>query len=714
MRANEAGSGRSGDDRPRGPIRSLQAVAPPTKLDLPSAKIEHHRLLQFMLAALVPVGALAILAAREGRIALAGDFEVSLTSLIVLTLCVVALLFIGHIHRWGLKLRSLAAVIEIDQTIHLAGDSHGIATTLLSRIGEICGCDAVLVALVKNGSPPVLQTFLARDGEIERPVVETGFFAPDEALQIENEPDHFTVGLEAGVPSYLERLAGAGVRNSLVFPLFARGELAGVIALGDLDSGGDDPEGHVLVRHMANQVGLALGSSRTVQEKYRLEHYDRLTGLPNRHMYRDRLVHALHRARRLGRPMATCLLDLDDFKRVNDTMGHAAGDLLLVDAAERLVNCVRLTDAVARSDSDTSSAAISRFGGDEFTVLLTEIADARDASRVAQRILDAFREPFTVNGQELVVTLSMGIAVHPSDGEDAEELLKNADTAMFCAKKRGRDTFQFYARSMNAEASRRLHLETRLRRALERDEFTLHYQPLRDAMGGQLTGVEALVRWNDPDMGLVSPVEFIPIAEETGFICDLGEWVLLAACRQVQRWRNQGYRTIRLAVNLSPHQLRRPGLAHAVEQTLTATEMSADQLELELTESAIMQDDEVTETTIGELNEMGIGLALDDFGTGYSSLSYLRRFPLQRLKIDRSFVQRITTHPGDAALTAGIIGLAHTLCLKVVAEGVESQAQAEFLRGQCCDELQGFLFSRPIPGDAFTRFLDVEKPDDQN
>jgi len=215
-------------------------------------------------------------------------------------------------------------------------------------------------------------------------------------------------------------------------------------------------------------------------------------------------------------------------------------------------------------------------------------------------------------------------------------------------------------------------------------------------------------------MGMISPAEFIPIAEETGIILDLGEWVLLAACRQVQRWRNQGYRAVRLAVNLSPLQLRRPGLAQVVERTLAATEMSADQLELELTESAIMQDDVVTETTIGELNEMGVGLTLDDFGTGYSSLSYLRRFPLQRVKIDRSFVQRITTHPGDAALTAGIIGLAHTLCLKVVAEGVESQAQAEFLRGQCCDELQGFLFSRPIPGDEFSRFLDIAKPNGEN
>ena len=312
------------------------------------------------------------------------------------------------------------------------------------------------------------------------------------------------------------------------------------------------------------------------------------------------------------------------------------------------------------------------------------------------------------------MTLSMGIAVYPSDGQDAEDLLKNADTAMFCAKQRGRANFQFYARSMNVEASRRLHLETRLRRALERDEFTLHYQPVRDAVGGQLTGSEALVRWDDPEMGMISPAEFIPIAEETGIILDLGEWVLLAACRQVQRWRNQGYRVVRLAVNLSPLQLRRPGLAQAVERTLAATEMSADQLELELTESAIMQDDVVTETTIGELNEMGVGLTLDDFGTGYSSLSYLRRFPLQRVKIDRSFVQRITTHPGDAALTAGIIGLAHTLCLKVVAEGVESQAQAEFLRGQCCDELQGFLFSRPIPGDEFSRFLDIAKPNGEN
>jgi diguanylate cyclase (GGDEF)-like protein len=448
---------------------------------------------------------------------------------------------------------------------------------------------------------------------------------------------------------------------------------------------------------------------RSLEENRVLAYYDGLTGLPNRRMYEDRLEQVLIHARRQGKLAATCFLDLGGFKRINDTLGHSSGDRLLCRVAERLVGSVRLSDSVGRTRSNGAQPAVSRLGGDEFTFLLSGIADAQDAGRAARRILYSLREPFRIDHHEVFVTASIGIAVFPIDGEEAETLRKNADTALYWAKDRGRNNYQFYSAFMNEAAERKLELEGRLRRALKSDGLTLWYQPVRDAISGDMVGAEALLRWVDPEIGPVSPSEFVPIAEDTGLIVEIGEWVLRTACAQAQAWQDEGLRAIRMGVNVSGHQLRQPSFLESVTRTLRETGISPGCLEMEITESTIMQDDSVTVATCRQLDEMGVGLVLDDFGTGYSSLSYLRRFPICRLKIDRSFVSELPACREDAALTTGIVAMAHSLGLKVVAEGVETVEQADFLRQARCDDLQGYLFSAAVPAEEIARFLQPEK-----
>lgn len=449
------------------------------------------------------------------------------------------------------------------------------------------------------------------------------------------------------------------------------------------------------------------------QKNRSLAFYDDLTGLPNRALFLERLDLALGLAQQHDRIVALLFIDLDHFKRVNDTLGHGVGDRLLTEVAERLLAIVRSCDTVARADVEDQHS-ISRLGGDEFTILLSEIESPADASNVAERILEALSTPFVLEGHEVFANASIGIALFPDEAVDAEMLLRNADTAMYAAKGRGRNRYRFYANSMNESASRNLYLDGRLRGALDRDEFQIHYQPLRDAQTGRITGAEALLRWTDPEIGSVSPEEFIPIAEATGAILPIGEWVLRTACTQWMRWEQEGYRLVRLAVNLSGVQLCREGLVDRVTEILQDTSFSPALLELEITESTIMREDASTIASLARLNEMGVSIALDDFGTGYSSLSYLRRFPIHRVKIDRSFVDGITMHPDDASLTAAIIAMARSLRLDVVAEGVENPEQAAFLREHGCGELQGFMLGRAAPAEEFERYLERAKPEKED
>ena len=424
-----------------------------------------------------------------------------------------------------------------------------------------------------------------------------------------------------------------------------------------------------------------------------LANHDALTNLPNRNLLLDRLDQAMLHARRDGRAVAVLSLDIDRFKNLNESLGHGMGDRMIASIAARLPGVLREGDTVAR------------FGGDEFVMLLPDLGEFEDAAVVAHKVLDVVSEPLVIDGQELCLTASIGISFYPRDGEDGPTLLRNADTAMYRAKDAGRNIFQLYAREMNARALDRLKLENRLRRALERGEFQLHYQPQMDLDGGDVIGMEALLRWQPPGEELLPPAEFIPLAEETGLIVPIGEWVLRTACAQNKAWQDAGLPCFRMAVNLSGRQFKQQDVAAVVARALADTGLSSAWLELEITESVIMDEPEQSAATLRQLSAMGITLAIDDFGTGYSSLNYLKRFPIDTLKIDQSFVADITTDPDDAAIASAVIALAHSMQMRVIAEGVETAEQLQFLRSHNCDFMQGYHYSRPAPADAIALLL---------
>jgi diguanylate cyclase (GGDEF)-like protein/PAS domain S-box-containing protein len=421
------------------------------------------------------------------------------------------------------------------------------------------------------------------------------------------------------------------------------------------------------VRHMAN--------------------HDALTGLPNRRLLHDRLYQAIALAHRHRQKVAVMFIDLDRFKTINDTLGHACGDLLLQEVGKRIGAELREGDTVAR------------LGGDEFVVVLPELEDANAAAVIAQKLSAVFSSAFLVAGNDLHVTPSIGIAIYPDDGTDPETLTRNADTAMYHAKDTGRNNHKFFTEQMNIAAAERFALENRLHNAIERNELLLYYQPRIAIDTRRASGFEALLRWRHPEQGMISPASFIPVAEETGLIVPIGEWVLREACRQHVAWRSEGHAPLPIAVNLSPRQFRQHNLVEVVARTLVETGMEAHYLELEITEGSLMQMTEHTLTTLESLNALGVKLSIDDFGVGYSSLSYLKRFPVDQLKIDQSFVRDIATDPDDAAIVSAIIGLARNLALNVIAEGVETAEQLAFISASGCNEAQGFYFSHPLPAE---------------
>ena len=424
-----------------------------------------------------------------------------------------------------------------------------------------------------------------------------------------------------------------------------------------------------------------------MQAEERLHHlayHDVLTDLPNRALFMDRLSHALSRRHEKGSRIAVMFLDVDRFKTINDTLGHDSGDRLLQCFARMLSNCVREGDTVAR------------FGGDEFAILLEDVSSLQAVAHIADKIKEALVRPFKADGQDLYVTTSIGISLYPDDGADAETLLKYADAAMYRAKEVGRNNHQFYAADMSAQDMERLTMEHGLRHALANDEFFLVYQPQVDVRSGRITGAEALLRWQSPELGLVSPVKFIPLLEDTGLILEVGEWVLRSACQAAKQWGRLVGEPFRIAVNVSGRQFYEPDLNIIVARILEETGLDEELLELEITESVLMQNDQASLDNLHALHRLGVHLAIDDFGTGYSSLSYLKRFPVDSLKIDRSFIRDITTDPDDATIVSAITVMAHRLNLTVIAEGVETEEQLAFLQHCACDAMQGFLFSKPL------------------
>jgi diguanylate cyclase (GGDEF)-like protein len=468
------------------------------------------------------------------------------------------------------------------------------------------------------------------------------------------------------------------------------------------------------IRHVEASVERALKHSQLLKEKraYKeqletllqqrtaevdwLAYYDTITQLPNRTLFEDRLTQAVAIAKATGQSLGVLFISLDQFKKVNDSLGHGPGDVLLREFAERLKSCIGKSDTVAR------------FGSDEFALLRTQIDGTKDVIETIGSLSQVLKFAFDLPGHELFATASVGISLFPMDGEDSQTLLKNAGAALYKAKRSGGANYQFFTSDMHELATKRLALESHLRRAIQNEEFLIHYQPRVSVDSLAITGVEALVRWQHPTLGLISPSEFIPLAEDTGLIVPIGEWVLRTACLQGRRWRDQGFAPIQIAVNISARQFHDQDLAQTVIMILEETGLSPKCLELELTESSIMQDAEFAAGMLNRLKNMGINISIDDFGTGFSSLASLKRLPIDALKIDQSFVTEATIDPDDAALVMAIITLAHNLRLKVIAEGVETEDQLRFLQLLRCDEIQGDLFSKPLTAQNFVAFFEPQ------
>ena len=493
------------------------------------------------------------------------------------------------------------------------------------------------------------------------------------------------------------------LRFILVRPLKQLTLAARAIGDGNLD--------HSIDVSSKDEVGLLANTfremSRKLQESSRqisfLAYHDALTGLPNRVMFREFLVHSIAHAKRNNERLAVLFLDIDNFKKVNDAVGHPAGDELLKRLALQIVQCLREEDFVSRAN-------VARLGGDEFLILLNEIQTPYDAGKVATRISMPFLEPVRLEGQEFHVTSSIGISTFPEDGEDADILLRNADAAMYHAKRLGKNGFQFFSQGLNDAIVERVDLEAKLRPALERGEFMLYYQPQVSLETGEILGLEALLRWNQPELGMISPDRFVPLAEENGLIVPIGLWVLDTVCAQIADWQRRGLGPVPVSFNVSATQINGSGLPEALESALEKYRLSPSLLELELTETTFMHAQEQAIALLAKVKSLGVAIALDDFGTGYSSLSHLRRFAIDRLKIDRSFVADITTDPDDAAIVAGVVALAHSLGLEVIAEGVETVAQKEFLLQHGCVSAQGYLMFHPEPGPVVERLLRSAAP----
>ena len=436
---------------------------------------------------------------------------------------------------------------------------------------------------------------------------------------------------------------------------------------------------------------------RAEEQVKHLAFHDPLTNLPNRLLFNDRLTLAVAQAHRHAQRLAVLFLDLDRFKVINDSLGHSVGDELLRQVAERIQEHVREGDTVAR------------LGGDEFTLLVPGITAEEDAAKIARKICEAIHDPFWIDGRQLFVTTSVGVSVYPSDGHDAETLVRNADSAMYRAKEQGRDNYQLYTPAMNAKAVERLSLESRLRQAVANDELELHFQPFIDLKTAELLGAEALLRWRHPELGLIPPADFIPIAELSGLIVPIGEWVLRTACAEARKWHAKGFPGLTVSVNLSTRQFQQTDLVSQVTHALDETGLEPDKLDLEITESNAMQNAEHSINTLWGLKKQGVRISMDDFGTGYSSLNYLKRFPIDRIKLDQSFVRDLPSDKDDAAIAMAVIAMGRSLELAVIAEGVETEEQLAFLKGQNCDQLQGFLLSRPLAPEAFDRFLDESR-----
>jgi diguanylate cyclase (GGDEF)-like protein len=603
----------------------------------------------------------------------------------------------------GRQFNALATAAEIDRAVLSATDATAIVDTVLGRIRDVFPCGMVSVTLgIPDGTKTV--TSVIQDYDRGGRHIERIALRPSDVQKLLTGPGVLEIRSGDGVPSYLAPLTGLGATSFLVLPLSYQRQLSGIIALGERFDLMPSDEDRDQMRRLADQAAVALANARMLEQVRELAYYDSLTGLPNRLSYKERLSYALEQASRNQRLVAAFFIDLDHFSRINDTLGHEVGDQLLRHVASRLRGCCREREDEVGPALTTIAPEVARLGGDEFTVLMPGLQDAQDAGKLARRILSSFAQPVRVGTHEIFVNASIGIAIYPYDGEDIDTLLMHADTAMYKAKEQGGSSYQTYSKSMTTTALQRMTLENDLRRALERNEFEVHYQPIVDAYTNTVVAAEALLRWRHPELGLLLPSEFIPIAEENGLIVPMGEWILQSSCLQNRAWQDAGLPRIRVSVNLSSRQLKRT-LAETIGRALQISGLEPRYLSLELTESVLVNHHREGSEALHALRAMGLHLAVDDFGTGYSSFSYLKHFPLDTLKIDRSFIREIAIQPDDAAITTAIIAMGHALGLRVIAEGVETEAHLTLLQKQGCDEVQGYLLGRPVPADRFVEHL---------
>ncbi len=593
---------------------------------------------------------------------------------------------------------------EMDRAILSTLDTASIAQFVLDFLPGVLPCRSASLTVVGTQGERDGTTWVASgDGLVSRRMISTTI-SPGDVDVARDHPEWITFAGQDTLPKYLapHRTNNRGI--IFAYPLHEAGELIGILSAES--PGRPTPASLQRFRRLADRVSKALGNSRMMDQVRALAFYDGLTRLPNRMLYRERLGQAIGRARPLGRRIAVCSLDIDHFGRINDTLGPAAGDELIREVGARLNLLCRSGESGPESTWDeVRGMQAARLGGDEFAIIIPDLDHPDTAEHLARRALSVLQEPIRLGAQEIFATASIGIAIHPEDGLDSETLHKNADVALSRAKKEGRNTIERYVATMNAEAVGRLRLERELRNAVDHGEFTLWYQPVFDLRSRSVVAAEALVRWDHPDRGLVSPAEFMQLCEESGLIVPLGEWSLRSVCTQAHRWALEGFNELVLSVNFSARQLRQPGIVRTVQDTLHETGVRPEQLMIELTESMLMEQGSVVERRLRELAEMGIALAIDDFGTGYSSLSYLKNFPVSTLKIDRSFIVDVPGNQDAATIATAIIALGKAMELEVVAEGVETREQADFLRARGCERAQGYLLGRPAPVQMFSEYL---------
>ncbi|HXV11352.1 MAG TPA: EAL domain-containing protein [Burkholderiales bacterium] len=586
--------------------------------------------------------------------------------------------------RLGRQFDALKMLSKIDRAILSELDMDRIVEGVLLRLRETLNAGCASIAVIDHDSPENVRAYAVADHGVQPPV-ERCTLPAETRETLRANPAGLWMSGETARRTMEGCLESLNARHFFTLPIIWKDQLFGVLSLGYPVVAELSDEDMSYIRDYADRVAVALSTAAREGQLYHQARTDALTDLPNRFFFLDQLQQDIVQTQRGGGKLALLFVDLDRFKSINDSFGHSAGDELLREAAARLRQCVREGDTVAR------------LGGDEFTILINPLASTKTASAVAEHVLAALSKPFLIENLEHVVTASIGIAVYPSDGANAEELMRNADTAMYRAKDGGRGTYVFFEEAMNAEVVRRSTLERELRHAISEQQFILHYQPQVDPRTGKVRGVEALLRWRHPELGIVGPDTFVVVAEETGLIAAIGQIVLAEACAQFSAWRAEGVGLEYVAVNVSSRQFRQPNFVEAVEAALRTHAVPAECLELEITESVLLNDTDTVVAMLEELKSLGVRISIDDFGTGYSSMAYLERLPFDTLKIDISFIRKIRDDGEGGTIAATILAMAHSLGKSVVAEGVQTQAQVDFLRKLKCELVQGYIYSRPLP-----------------